>query len=139
MNDNIELERLANVFDLEIVPAEVNGEAAFALADIRDTDKIFYGPVYDCDLVDEQMILDYLKERFAELESCNVGQLNLWDREIIGNYSDGSWYELFKMSEILSWTSDLSGVNIETIGEAAADEIISALGEIIDEIEADLA
>ena len=53
MNANVNLERLANIFHMEMVSAEVNGEPAFALADIQDTDKILYGPVYDGDIVDQ--------------------------------------------------------------------------------------
>lgn len=138
MNTNIELERLANIFNLEIVPAEVNGEECLALADIRDTDKIFYGPVYDGELVDQRMILDYLKERLDNLETGDVDQLNLWDQEILGEYSDGYWEVIYRMAGILSVINDLHGENIDTIEEAAAEEVLSALGELVDEIAGDL-
>lgn len=138
MNINPELERLANIFNLEIIPAEINGDEALALADIKDPDTIFYGPVYDNELVNQQMVLDYLKVRLDELETGDWKQLNLWDPEILGEYSDGYWEILYRMAGILSVIDDLHGVNVDTIGGAAADEVLSALGEIVDEIAGDL-
>ena len=131
---NNSLASLANIFNLEVISAEINGEPAFALADISDTDKIFYGPVFDGDVVDQEMILDYIRDRFDQLENCDVEGLNLWDRDLLGPYSDGWWQDLFVMGGILSEVADLSGDNIDTISEAAADQVIYALGKIIDEI-----
>ena len=104
MNTNIELERLANIFNLEIVPAEINGEAALALADSKDPDNIFFGPVYDNELVDQRMVLDYLKERLDNLETGDVELLNLWDQEILGEYSDGYWEVIYRVIFIKRYT-----------------------------------
>lgn len=138
MSANVNLERLANVFSLEVIPAYVNGEDAFALADIQDTDKIFYGPVYDGEIVDQQMILEYIRDRLDNLDTDDVGNLNLWDRDLIGHWMDGWWYDLYVMSDILTSVNDLSGDNIDTITEAAADQITLALEKIIEEIAAEL-
>lgn len=138
MSTNVNLERLANVFGLEMVSAEVNGEPAFALADIQDTDKILYGPVYDGEIVDQLMVLDYIRERLDNLDPDDVENLNLWDRDLIGHWMDGWWYDLYVMSDILTSVNDLSGDNIDTITEAAADQITLALEKIIEEIAAEL-
>ena len=138
MSANVNLERLANVFSLEVIPAYVNGEDAFALADIQDTDKIFYGPVYDGEIVDQLMVLDYIRERLDNLDTDDVENLNLWDRDLIGHWMDGWWYDLYVMSDILTSVNDLTGDNIDTITEAAADQITLALEKIIEEIAAEL-
>ena len=138
MSANTNLERLANIFNLEVVPAEVNGEPAFALADIQDTDKIFYGPVYDGEIVDQEMILDYIRNRLDELDTDDVVNLNLWDRDLIHHYLSGWWEDLYVMSDVLTSINDLTGDNIDTITEAAADQITLALEKIIEEIAAEL-
>lgn len=138
MNANTNLERLANVFGMEVIPAEVNREDAFALADIQDTDKIIYGPVYDGEIVDQQMILEYIRDRLDNLDPDDVENLNLWDRDLIGHWMDGWWYDLYVMSDILTSINDLTGENIDTITEAAADQITLALEKIIEEIAAEL-
>lgn len=138
MSANVNLERLANVFSLEVIPAYVNGEDAFALADIQDTDKIFYGPVYDGEIVDQEMILDYIRNRLDELDTDDVENLNLWDRDLIHHYLSGWWEDLYVMSDVLTSINDLTGENIDTITEAAADQITLALEKIIEEIAAEL-
>lgn len=138
MNANTNLERLANVFGMEVIPAEVNREDAFALADIQDTDKILYGPVYDGEIVDQAMVLEYIRDRLDNLDPDDVENLNLWDRDLIGHWMDGWWYDLYVMSDILTSVNDLSGDNIDTITEAAADQITLALEKIIEEIAAEL-
>ena len=138
MSANVNLERLANVFSLEVIPAYVNGEDAFALADIQDTDKIFYGPVYDGEIVDQAMVLDYIRERLDNLDTDDVVNLNLWDRDLIHHYLSGWWEDLYVMSDVLTSINDLTGENIDTITEAAADQITLALEKIIEEIAAEL-
>ena len=138
MSANVNLERLANVFGMEVIPAEVNREDAFALADIQDTEKILYGPVYDGEIVDQAMVLEYIRDRLDNLDPDDVGNLNLWDRDLIGHWMDGWWYDLYVMSDILTSVNDLSGDNIDTITEAAADQITLALEKIIEEIAAEL-
>lgn len=138
MNANTNLERLANIFHLEVVPAYVNGEDAFALADIQDTDKIVYGPVYDGEIVDQLMVLDYIRERLDNLDTDDVENLNLWDRDLIHHYLSGWWEDLYIMSDVLTSINDLTGDNIDTITEAAADQITLALEKIIDEIAEEL-
>ena len=138
MNANTNLERLANVFGMEVIPAEVNREDAFALADIQDTDKILYGPVYDGEIVDQQMILEYIRDRLDNLDPNDVENLNLWDRDLIHHYLSGWWEDLYVMSDVLTSINDLTGDNIDTITEAAADQITLALEKIIEEIAAEL-
>lgn len=138
MSANVNLERLANVFSLEVIPAYVNGEDAFALADIQDTDKIFYGPVYDGEIVDQAMVLEYIRNRLDELDTDDVENLNLWDRDLIHHYLSGWWEDLYVMSDVLTSINDLTGENIDTITEAAADQITLALEKIIEEIAAEL-
>ena len=134
MNTNVELERLANIFNLEIVPAENNGNEALALADIKDTDNIIYGPVDSKQFVDQEMIADYLREQLAGLDCGDVDQLNLWDSELLGEYSDGYWEVLYRMASIISIVQDYDGDHISEIRVAAHEEIMDTLSEILDEI-----
>ena len=135
---NIELERFANIFNLEIVPAEVNGNEALALADIKDTDNIIYGPVDSKQFVDQEMIADYLREQLAGLDCDDVDRLNLWDSELLGEYSDGYWEVLYRMASIISLVQDYDGDPISEIRGAVNDEIMETLGKILDEIAGDL-
>lgn len=138
MSANTNLERLANIFNLEVVPAEVNGEPAFALADIQDTDEIVYGPVYDGEIVDQLMVLDYIRERLDNLDTDDVENLNLWDRDLIGHFSNGWFFDLYVMADILTSINDLRGEHISEIEEAADEQILLALGEIIQQIAGEL-